>query len=561
MDRKWWTLLVVCIGTFMLLLDITVVTVALPAVQAALHSTFPDLQWVLDAYALTLASFLLVSGVLGDRFGRRGVYVVGLVVFTLSSLACGLARSPSMLILSRGVQGLGAAMLFATGLALLALAFSGRERGIAFGIYGSVLGGAVAVGPLLGGAITSGINWRWIFFLNVPLGVIAIALALTKIDEVRFVVKRRIDWVGLVSFAAALFMLVYALVRANALGWSSHTIVSLLVGSGVLMTVFVVTEWRLGRNRRMHRHRHAAAGLRDPMLDLSLFKRPAMSGVSIAAFALSASIFGMFLYITLYLQEVLGLSPIGTGIRLLPITVVAFGVAPLTGRLSVAVRSRYLLGLGLLLVALGCELMTKTRPDSSWNVLLPGFIVAGIGVGMANTIIASATVSVVPPERSGMASGTSSTFRQVGLATGIAALGAVFLAEIRPTTVDALAKSSAGRQVLHLGPRVSTAISQGLVRQAAANLRSGAAQNALLSAYRTGFTTTFNHLMTIATVIAAIGGLAALALVRQRDFVPSINLEEALVIPAADANDGAMTRDHAMQVEPSVEPSGSAARR
>jgi hypothetical protein len=184
--------------------------------------------------------------------------------------------------------------------------------------------------------------------------------------------------------------------------------------------------------------------------------------------------------------------------------------------------------------------MTRTRPDSSWSVLLPGFIVAGVGVGVANTIIASATVSVVPPERAGMASGTSSTFRQVGLATGIAALGAVFLAQIRPATVDALKSSVAGRQVLHLGARVSTAISQGLVRQTATTLRTGAARHALLSAYRTGFTSTFNHLMTIATVVAAAGGLAALALVRQRDFVPSISLEEALVIPAVETTDGAI---------------------
>jgi EmrB/QacA subfamily drug resistance transporter len=537
MEHKWWTLLVVCIGTFMLLLDITVVTVALPAIQVALHSTFSDLQWVLDAYALTLAAFMLIAGVLGDLFPRRGVYVVGLVVFTLSSLTCGLARSPLMLILSRGVQGLGAAMLFATGLALLALAFSGRERGIAFGIYGSVLGGAVAVGPLLGGAITSGISWRWIFFLNVPLGVIAVVLALTKVDEVRWIVKRRIDWIGFVSFGGSLFALVYALVRGNALGWASPTISGLLAGSALLMTIFVVTELRLGRAGRVQRHRHAARGQREPMLDISLFKRPAMSGVSIAAFALSASIFATFLYITLYLQEVLGYSAIGAGLRLLPMTVAAFVVAPLAGRLSLVVRSRYLLGLGLLLVALACELMTRVHTDSSGNVLLPGFIVAGVGIGMANPIIASATISVVPPEQSGMASGISSTFRQVGLATGIAALGAVFLAQIQSATVVALRGNTAGRAVLHLGTRVSVAISQGMVRETAASLPTNSARQALLSAYRTGFTSTFDHLMALASVVAAIGGVAALALVRQRDFVPSISLDEALVAPAPEGAD------------------------
>ncbi len=397
-DRKWWTLLAVCIGTFMLLLDITVVTVALPDIQAALRSSFSDLQWVVDAYSLTLASFLLTAGVIGDMFGRRGVYAAGLGIFTVSSLVCGLSTSPLMLDLARGAQGVGAAIMFATGLALIAQAFSGRERGTAFGIYGAVLGGAVAIGPLVGGAITSGIGWRWIFFLNLPLGVVGIAVALSKVQESQVLVRRRIDWAGFLSFSASLFMLVFALLQGNDRGWGSSTIVSLFVGSGVLMAMFLVAEWRQN----------------DPMLDLSLFKRPAMSGVSLAAFTLSASIFAMFLYVTLYLQDVLGYSPFGAGIRFLPITVLSFLLAPLAGRLSVRVQSRYLLGLGLLLVALGCDLMTRVRADSTWTVLLPGFIVAGVGVGLTNPVLASATVSVVPPERSGMASGSSSTFRQVG---------------------------------------------------------------------------------------------------------------------------------------------------
>src|SRR5271155_4136242 len=221
LDRKWWTLIAVCTATFMLLLDITVVNVALPDIQQSLHSSFSDLQWVVDAYALTLAAFLLTAGVVGDMFGRREVFAIGLGIFSVASLVCGLSTSSLMLNLSRAAQGVGGAIMFATSLALIAGAFSGRERGTAFGIYGAVIGGAVAVGPLVGGAITSGIGWRWIFFVNVPIGVLAITVSLAKIQESKDPNKRRVDWLGLISFSTALFMFVLALIRGNDDGWSS----------------------------------------------------------------------------------------------------------------------------------------------------------------------------------------------------------------------------------------------------------------------------------------------------------------------------------------------------
>lgn len=517
MDRKWWTLIAVCTGTFMLLLDITVVNVALPDIQLSLHSSFADLQWVVDAYALTLAAFLLTAGVVGDMYGRRRVYAVGVVVFTASSLLCGLSTSALMLNLSRAAQGVGGAVMFATSLALIAQAFAGRERGTAFGVYGAVLGGAMAIGPLLGGAITSGIGWRWIFFINLPLGVIAVVICLSRVQDFRDPVRRRIDWAGFVTFSASLFLLVYALVQGNAKGWSSPTIVGLLVGSGVLMIAFLVAE-----------------GLqRDPMLDLRLFTRPAMDGVSLAAFTLSASIFALFLYLTLYLQEVLGYGPFATGLRFLPVTVLAFAVAPVAGKLTVRIHSRYLLGAGLLLVAAGCGLMAGVRADSSWTVLLPGFVLSGIGIGIANPVLASATVSVVPPERSGMATGSSSTFRQVGIATGIAGLGAVFLGQIRPDTVSALTASAGGQGVLaHGGSRLNAAITGSGIRDAAAATPGAQARQALISAYRSGFATTLDRLMVIGMVIALVGAVGSLVLVRQRDFVPSYSPAELAPVTA-----------------------------
>ncbi len=522
MDRKWWTLIAVCFGTFMLLLDITVVNVALPDIQLALHSSFADLQWVVDAYSLTLAAFLLTAGVLGDMYGRRGMFAIGLVLFSLASFACGVAQTPLVLNLSRGAQGVGGAIMFATSLALIAQAFSGKERGTAIGVYGAVVGGAVAIGPLVGGAITSGIGWRWIFFLNIPIGVVALVITLTKVDNAKLTSARRIDWLGFVTFSASLFLLVFALVQGNAKGWGSTYIVSMLVGSVVLMVVFLVGEWRQ----------------QDPMLDLGLFKRPAMVGVSLGSFTLSASIFAMFLYLTLYMQEILGYGAFAAGLRFLPLTLLAFIVAPIAGKLTVRIQTRFLMGLGLALVAIGCQLMTHVGATSSWLVLLPGFLVGGAGIGITNPVLASGSVSVVPPERSGMSTGAASTFRQVGIATGIAGLGAIFVHQIKPATVQNLQSTMAGRAVLaHGGQGLGSALASGGVRQAASAIPSAAGRQALLSSYQEAFASTFNHLMGIAAVTALIGAVGTLFLVRQKDFVPS--MAHGGAPPADDPHPGA----------------------
>jgi EmrB/QacA subfamily drug resistance transporter len=504
LEQKWWTLVAVCVATFMLLLDITVVNVALPDIQRSLHSTFSDLQWVVDAYALTLAALLLTSGVVGDIFGRKHVFAIGLGVFSVASLVCGLSTDSLMLNLSRAAQGVGGAVMFATSLALIAGAFTGRERGVAFGAYGAVTGAAVAVGPLVGGAITSGIGWRWIFFVNVPIGAIAIAVTLTQVPESKDVRTRRVDWVGFVSFSASLFMLVFALVRGNSSGWSSASIVGLLVGAGALMVVFLVVELSLD----------------DPMLDLSLFRRPAVIGVSAAAFTLAASLFALFLYLTLYIQDDLGYSPLAAGVRFLPITLLSFFVAPVAGRLTVRVQARYLLGTGLVLVGVGQLLMGTTSPGSGWAHLLPGFIVGGAGIGMVNPVLASSAVAVVPPERSGMASGANSTFRQVGIATGIAGLGAIFQTQITHRTLSVLSSTPAGREVVARGgSNLGMALTAGQVRSITRSpLVPDAAKSALFHAYKVGFSGTLNDLMLIGGIVALVGALLSFLLVRQKDF-------------------------------------------
>ena len=315
---------------------------------------------------------------------------------------------------------------------------------------------------------------------------------------------RRIDWVGFISFSASLFLLVFALVRGNDEGWSSPMTVGFIVAAVILMIVFFVNEKRTD----------------DPMLDLVLFKKPTFVGVSIVAVGISASIFSMFLYLTLYVQDDLGFGPFQAGLRFLPLTVLAFAVAPFAGRLTVRIPSRVLLGSGLLLITVGLLLMARTNPHSTWTVLLPGFIVAGAGIGMVNPVLASTSISVVEPQRSGMASGANNTFRQVGIATGIAVLGAVFQSQIVSHTSTVLNQSAAGREVLHQGgAQLTAAMAGGGVTQAAGQIPAGTARSALLHAYHIGFSTTLNHITIIAAVIAFVGSLAGFVLVRQRDFI------------------------------------------
>jgi EmrB/QacA subfamily drug resistance transporter len=475
----------------MLLLDITIVNVALPDIQRDLGASFQDLQWVIDAYALTLASFMLTAGSLADLFGRRRLFVLGLALFTAASLLCGLSTSPTTLNLSRALQGVGGAAMFATSLALLASAFTGRERGTALGIWGATTGASVAVGPLVGGVLVEHVSWQSIFFVNLPIGLAAIAVTLRTVRETRDPSAGRVDWAGLITFSGALFALVFALVRGNAEGWGSGTILALLVASAVLLVAFVAVE----------RHQDR------PMFDLTLLRKPSFVGASLVAFCLSASMFSMFLYLTLYLQNVLGYSPLEAGLRFLPVTLVSFVCAALSGNLTERVPVRFLMGAGLGLVGVGLLLMSGVDADSEWTALLPGFILGGAGVGLTNPAIASTAVGVVDPRRTGMASGINNTFRQVGIATGIAALGAIFQSTVTQKVLDALAAGGgapAGRQ---LPP--AEVLAQG----------NPSVLGPAREAFITGWTGALNQILVIAAVVALVGAVGSLVLVRSRDFV------------------------------------------
>jgi EmrB/QacA subfamily drug resistance transporter len=499
MEKKWWTLLAVCAGTFMLLLDVTIVVVALPEIQTALHATFADVQWVVDAYALTLASLLLTTGVLADRYGRRALFAIGLAIFTVGSLTCGLAQSAPMLIVSRSAQGIGGAIVFATSLALLAESFRGKDRGVAFGIWGAITGVAVSLGPILGGAITTGISWRGIFLVNVPVGIAAIVVTLWKVQESQSPHPGRPDWAGFVLLTTGLVGLVYGLIRASETSWSNNGVIGSLVVGGVLLAGFVVVEFRIDH----------------PMFDMSLFRTPTFVGGLLAAFTMNGSLFAMFLYLVLYLQDILGYSALDTGLRLLVSTGGTFVAAAISGRLSEHVPVRYLIAPGLALVGVGLLLMSGISGTSSWTHLLPGFIVAGTGAGLVNPPLASTAIGVVSPERSGMASGVNSTFRQIGFAMSIAALGSIFASSLRDDLGRALSSIPA---LASRTPEVVALIHQGEAAKAIASAPP-ALRGQLAAAIRSSFASGINNLMVVTAIVAFVGAFGSLLLIRQKDFL------------------------------------------
>ena len=463
MDRKWRALLIVCVAIFMLLLDITVVNVALPDIQKELNTSFTDLQWVVDAYALMLATVMLNAGTLGDWLGRKRVFIGGVILFTLASILCGSATSPLFLNLARGVQGIGGAVMFAVSLAIIAQEFHGRERGTAFGIWGATIGAAVAIGPLVGGVLTEYAGWRWIFFVNVPIGAVCVLGALRELHESRDEQHAGFDPLGFLLITAGLFALVLTLLRGNDWGWTSGRVIGLLAAAVVCLGAFAFREYRSA----------------EPIFDVRLFKVPTFTGAQIIAFVISSAMFSQFLYLALYMQNVLGLSPVATGVRFLPLSHVSFVMAPIAGRLMSVVPVRVLFGVGLALVGVALLLMHGVAVDSSWTTLLAGFIVGGIGIGCVNAPLAATAVGVVEPRRAGMASGINNTFRQVGIAAGIAGLGA---------SLGSIAGSPAAASGL---------------------------------AHQQKFVDGLNAILLVAAIVSFVGAVLGFALVRRQDFVAS----------------------------------------
>jgi len=425
--RKWWPLVAVCAGAFMLLVDVTIVNVALPDMARQLHTTFTDLQWVIDLYALVLGALVLTVGSVADRFGRRRLYLLGLVLFAASSLTCGLAPNVEVLIAARGVQGLGAAAMFATTMALISSSYSGRDRGVAFGAWGAVNGAAAAAGPIIGGLLTTHFGWRWIFLVNLPVSVVAVALTLVVVVESRDPHPRRIDVLGMVSFTVATAALTYALIRG---AWASGLTLGLLAVTIVALVSFVLVERRRS----------------DPMLDLSLLRNRSFTAMLLAGGLLSAAAWSSMAYLSLWLQSVLDLSPIQAGLVVLPSALGAFIVSAAIGRVLHTASPRLLIGTGLFVIAAGALAQAVIRTGSSWAVVLPGLALVGIGAGLSMAPLSATAMAEVPHSRAGMAGGALSTFRQLGYAFGIAVLGQVFRGGLSHTAGPALAGALSGGQ-------------------------------------------------------------------------------------------------------------------
>ena len=493
--NRTWTLVAVCATTFMLLLDITIVVVALPSIQHRFDAGLPALQWLVDAYALSLAVLILTWGALADRYGRRAVFIGGVVVFTAASALCGAAWSITVLEVSRALQGIGGAALFATALALIGHEYHGRDLFGALAVWGATVGAAVASGPLVGGLLTDAAGWRWIFFVNIPIGAVALAAGLLRMSESRDVDARRTDVAGLAGFSAALFLIVFGVLRGNASGWTSTQILGALIGGGAVLAAFVAIELRQER----------------PMLDLSLFRQRAFTGVSLATFCIAAGMFALLPYFSIYLQDVLGYSPLAAGVRFLPMTGFVFFVPLLVRRFAARVPAPRMISIGLVLVGVGLGLMEALLTATShWAALLAGFVVAGVGIGLANPALAAVALRVVDPKRMGMASGINNTFRIGGVAIGVAVLGAVL-----ENRVAASLASSVGR---HSG--LANAVS-------AAGTRELSAQPALVAPARAAFVHGLDDLLLIGAVLLVVGAVSAMTLLRTPREAPEAVTEPA----------------------------------
>lgn len=413
-NRKWWTLAAVAFALFMIMLDNTVVNVALPAIQRELAITVSELEWVVTGYALSFAVLMLTGGKLADMLGRRLIFLVGLAVFTISSLFCGLADSATVLIVARVVQGVGAALMMPATLSIITAAFPPQQRGTALGIWAGVSALALAVGPLVGGLITEKIGWNWIFFINIPVGAIGMVAAIIIIRESRDTAhEQRLDLPGLLSSGLGLGALVYALIEGNSYGWTSPEILGLFAAAAALLAVFVVVE----------------LVQRLPMFDVRLFRNSTFVGANIVALMVSLAMFGVFFFISLFMQNILQYTAVQAGAAFLPMTLLIIVVAPIAGRLSDRVGSRWLMAGGMVLLAGALLVFAQLEASSTFWTLLPAMLLGGVGMASTMSPMTAAALSSVPVDKAGVGSGMLNTFRQVGGTLGIALMGAILAAE------------------------------------------------------------------------------------------------------------------------------------
>ncbi|MEU4808639.1 MFS transporter [Nocardia fluminea] len=507
-----WTLAAVAIATFMLMLDLTVVNVALSDIRATFDSSFSELQWILDAYALGLATVLLAAGSLADRIGRRRVFQYGMVIFTLASLACGLATSDTVLIGARFVQGLGGAVLFAVGPALLGHEFRGKDRGRAFGVFGAVVGLAIAFGPLIGGVLTETWNWRWIFLVNVPFAVVALLIGQQRMRESSERDAPRVDWFGMVTFSSALFFLVFGLMGGETNGWTSVPVVGSFLATVGLLVGFAVIERRRGT---------------DAMVDLSLLRNRTFNGLSIVATLSAMSVMPALFLLISYVRNVLSYTAFDSGIRFLPLTLTLFAAAVVAGILTARANPGLLVGASQLFISAGLVAVLLVDAASEWTALIPSMLLIGFGMGLFNPPRAAIAIAVVTPDKAGMASGINETMQQAGMAIGVAALGSLFHSRVETAFHQTEVAGLMGARADEAADAIAVGAGQQVIEAVPAPLRS-----AVADAVRSSFITGLHEVLLGAAVVAALAGIVALLSIRRQDLdvnalaAPGLPVEE-----------------------------------
>lgn len=501
-QHRGWTLLVTSLSVFMLLLDINVVNVALPEIRKELDASFTQLQWVLDAYALGLAAILVAAGSLADRVGRRRIFTIGFVIFTLASLACGLAWNVNVLIVSRFIQGIGGAILFAVGPALLGYVYTGADRTRAFGIFGGVGGLAIAAGPLVGGGLTDGLDWRWIFLINIPLGIIALIITRIRVTESRSAVTPPLDLMGAALFSTFLTLLVLGLLRGEDNGWTSTFILGLFAASAITLIAFIVLQVRRGDKA---------------MFEASLFTNTTFNGLNIATLFLNIALLAAIFLLITYIQVLMGYSAWASGLRALPLTLTLVVGAFISGTISSRTAPRISAALALGCVAIGLLLIRLVDSGDSWTAALPMMFVLGIGMGLFNPIRTELSVSTVSPERAGVASGINATFQQVGAAIGVAGLGAFFQNRVHHYFENDPATSILGPMRADAARGAATGGGNAL-RELLPPEIPAMMQQQLSSAADAAFINSLHTTFTVAALFPLAGMIIALFTIRRKDF-------------------------------------------
>jgi EmrB/QacA subfamily drug resistance transporter len=514
-NRKWWTLGAMCFALFMIMLDNTVVNVALPSIQRDLGASISGLEWTINGYTLSFAVLLATGGRLGDIFGRRRMFLAGVVIFALSSATAGFAPDETSLVVSRVVQGVGAALMMPGTLSIITDAFPPEERGKAMGTWAGVSALALAVGPVLGGFLTEHVSWRAIFYLNIPVASGAVTATIFAVRESRDrTVGREVDYPGVAVLTVGLTALVLALVEGNSWGWGSPTIVGLLLAAAVALPAFVAVENRV----------------KAPMVQFDLLSDRNFLGAVVVALIITFAMLGVFFFLALYMQDILGYTPLEAGIRFLPSTLMIVGVAPVAGRLADRFGPRWLIAGGLTLVAASLFTFSRIAVDSSYLDLLPGFMLLGIGIAMTMSPMTSAAMNAVTVDKAGIASGVLSMFRMVGGSLGVAVTGAIFQGLV-----------SSRLETLLVGSGVTASQRDAISEQ----LGGGSVDNVpgldpaqakqVSAAGSEAFVYALSHAMTVSGLVALLGAAVGAMAIRAKGKETTVEAAEGAVNPGGSA--------------------------